>query len=154
MTDSVALLMKGLALIGASGAAYWVSQDAGRLHRRGVKVSRRLWVVLVFLGWIPALPAYLALRKWYWLKQAGPEPEPESQPHEAPAPASAEELADPCSEQTIRTLVREHAGRSPREAWRELHEHYYRHACADEMELDRFEELVAESLRTHSAPTE
>lgn len=145
--DNLDPILRGVGLVGAIASAYWVWQDSRRLKQRGAPVSRGLWTVLTALAWLPTLPAYLFLRSRYWRAQLGPasELEPAKSPGHSSEPRA--ETEPKCSEAAIRTLAQAYAGRSRNEAWRELQEHYYRHSCADELDLDRFEEIVADVLR-------
>ena len=53
---------------------------------------------------------------------------------------------DPCSEESIRALAAGLSSLRGTEALEKLRDHYHRYACADFMDIDRFEEIAVDAL--------
>ena len=125
--------------------AYLVGKDASRLKAQGASVSPALWVVLTFLGSIFAIAGYLWLRQRVWAEQ-GVVGLSES-PGEFGGPPR-QPSHDECNEKRLRELVREleGEGREPAEILRRLQDHYHAKACADVLDVGRFEEIVVSAL--------
>lgn len=150
MSDSYELLLRALGLLMSIGGAYWVWGDAQKLKASGASLAPVVWTVLVFFGWIVALPFYLLLRKRLWQKEiaaangggAGPPETAQQSPPATPAAAGG----NPCSEATIRAMA-EGMRQLPRsEAWERMRAHYHDHVCADELGVGRFEEILLQTL--------
>ena len=61
-------------------------------------------------------------------------------------PTRIEIRDDPCSEEAIRALAGELSNLPGTEALERLRDHYHKHACADFMDVDRFEEIAVDAL--------
>ena len=150
MSGSDELLFRSLGWLISLVGAYWVWRDSKRLSTSGVSVTPPIWTILVFLSWYVSLPAYLVLRRWYWQKQVGEagdellrQIKTSSEGYEY---ATIPESEGVCSEAAIRALAAELRDLPGAEAWEKMRAHYNENACADVLDVDRFEDILIEAL--------
>ena len=150
MSESNELLFRTLGLLISVVGAYWVFRDSMKLKASGASLTPLIWATLVFLSWFVSLPAYLVLRRWYWQKQIG---EGENELLQLVRTATKversekiEDRDDVCSEAAIRALASELRHLSVAEAWEKMRDHYDENACADVLDVDRFEEVLLEAF--------
>ncbi len=80
------------------------------------------------------------------IEESGDEPPKAQRSFGAREPTRIEIRYDPCSEEAIRALAGELSNLPGTEALKRLRDHYHKHACADFMDADRFEEIALDAL--------
>ncbi len=152
--ESNELLFRSLGLLVSVAGAFWVWQDSRRLRASGASLTPPVWTVLVFLFWFVSLPAYLLLRQWSWKKQievSGGASQLRPGADDGRAPAEIEDPEEVCSEAAIRALAGDLSHLPAAEAWQKIRHVYHENACADLVDVDRFEEIVLETLEPSRA---